>query len=547
MRLPRASGILLHPTSLPGPFGIGDLGPEAHAHLDFLSETGQRWWQMLPLGPVGAGNSPYQSYSSYAGNPLLISPERLVDDGWLTPGDWKDYPALPDDHVDFAAVAEAKEALLRRAFVRFEPDHLDFESFRKDQAHWLEDYALYMAFKDHYHGASWTTWEPSVVVRDPGALARYRADLADGVLYYEFVQFVFERQWKALREASRARGVQLIGDVPIFVALDSADVWARPDLFQLDTRGHPLNVAGVPPDYFSADGQLWGNPLYRWEAHEKEDFAWWIARLKASTERVDLVRLDHFRGFQAYWEVPADARTAASGRWALGPGTAFLEALRVGLGGLPLLAEDLGEITPEVEALRDRFELPGMRVLQFAFGGDPGSEFHLPHRYVNHCVAFTGTHDNDTAVGWFKADHTGSTQSLPRHLFERAFAKRYLGTSGEDFHWDLIRVAQASIADTVIIPLQDILGLDSRARMNTPGTPTGNWTWRYQPGQISPQVAACLADMTAVYSRWNGPLPSWFEPPKPEIAVHPAPGLDEQEGDSAPSPADDSPGPAAIS
>jgi 4-alpha-glucanotransferase len=547
MRLPRASGILLHPTSLPGRFGIGDLGPEAHAYLDFLSETGQRWWQLLPLGPVGAGDSPYQSYSSYAGNPLLISPERLVDDGWLTPGDWTDYPALPDDHVDFAAVARAKEILLRRAFVRFEPDHLHFESFRHDQAHWLDDYALYMAFKDFYHGTAWTTWEQGVITRDPQVLARYRTALADEILYYEFVQFVFERQWKALREASWARGIQLIGDVPIFVALDSADVWARPDLFQLDSLGRPLYVSGVPPDYFSADGQLWGNPLYRWDAHEKEDFAWWIARLKASTERVDLVRLDHFRGFQAYWEVPADALTAASGRWALGPGTAFLEALREGLGGLPLLAEDLGEITSEVEALRDRFDLPGMRVLQFAFGGDTGSEFHLPHRYVNHCVAYTGAHDNDTAAGWFKAASGGSTQSQARHLFEREFAKRYVGSAGADFHWDLIRVAQASIADTAIIPMQDVLGLDSRARMNMPGTPTGNWTWRFQAGQVTPGIIHRLADMTAVYSRWNGPLPEKFQPPQPEVVEEAAPVAVDNTGESAPSPVPDSPGPAANS
>jgi 4-alpha-glucanotransferase len=502
---------------------------------------------MLPLGPVGAGHSAYQSYSSYAGNPLLISPEGLVDDGWLTPGDWKSYPTLPGDHVDFAAVAQAKEALLRRAFVRFEPDHLDFESFRQDQAHWLEDYALYMAFKEFYQGAAWTSWEPGVIMRDPRVLARYRRELSDVILYHEFVQFAFQRQWRALREACRARGIRLIGDVPIFVALDSADVWARPDLFQLDALGQPLYVAGVPPDYFSADGQLWGNPLYRWEAHEKEDFAWWIARLKASTERVDLVRLDHFRGFQAYWEVPADSATAATGRWALGPGTAFLDAVREGLGGLPLVAEDLGEITPEVEALRDRFDLPGMRVLQFAFGGDSGSEFHLPHRYVNHCVAYTGTHDNDTAVGWLRAEHAGSTQSVARHSFERKFALRYLGTSGAEFHWDLIRVAQASVADTVIIPLQDVLGLDSRARMNTPGTPTGNWTWRFKAGQLTSGIADRLADMTAVYSRWNGPLPESFQPPQPEEAEQPAQVAVKTDDATPSSPVPDPPAAAAIS
>jgi 4-alpha-glucanotransferase len=522
MRLPRASGILLHPTSLPGPFGIGDLGPAAHAFLDFLARAGQRWWQMLPVGPVGMGNSPYQSYSSYAGNPLLISPERLVDDGWLTEADWKDFPPLPHNHVDFDSATRAKDALLRRAFRRFEPEHLDFESFREEQADWLEDYALYMALKEVHEGAAWFSWAPDLVVRKPKALAAWRARLEESILYYEFVQFVFARQWRALRQASRERGISMIGDVPIFVALDSADVWARPDLFLLDAQGHPLFVAGVPPDYFSADGQLWGNPLYRWEAHEREGFAWWIARLKATTERVDLVRLDHFRGFQAYWEVPADAATAAHGRWALGPGTAFLEALRAGLGGLPLIAEDLGEITPEVEVLRDRFDLPGMRVLQFAFAGNPGSEFHLPHRYINHCLAYTGTHDNDTAAGWFLADRAAVTETTAQHRFEREFALRYLGTDGSEFHWDLIRVALGSIADTVIVPLQDVLGLDSRARMNTPGTPNGNWTWRFEAGQITTEIIERLADMTAVYSRWNGTLPEQFQPPEPDVDEEPA-------------------------
>jgi 4-alpha-glucanotransferase len=514
----RSSGILLHPTSLPGPFGIGDLGPEAHAFAGFLADAGQRWWQILPLGPVGAGNSPYQSYSSYAGNPLLISPDGLVDDGWLTPADWRDYPTLSEDHVDFAGVAAAKETLLRRAFRRFEPAHFDFGAFREDQAHWLDDYALYMALKEVHRGGAWLSWDPALAVRDPKALGRYRTELAGEILYYEFVQFAFARQWRALREACHERGVHLIGDVPIFVALDSADVWARPDLFQLDVLGQPLFVAGVPPDYFSRDGQLWGNPLYRWEAHEAEDFAWWIARLKATTGRVDLVRLDHFRGFQAYWEVPAGSPTAAVGRWALGPGTAFLEALRDGLGGLPLIAEDLGEITSEVEALRDRFELPGMRVLQFAFGGDRGSEFHLPHRYVNHCIAYTGTHDNDTAVGWLHAPHS-ETQDEARHRFERNLALRYLGTDGREFHWDLIRAALASVAETVIVPAQDLLGLDGRARMNTPGTPAGNWSWRLSPGQLTPEHGARLANMTAVYWRWNGTLPARFEPPRPEVEV----------------------------
>jgi 4-alpha-glucanotransferase len=522
MRPARTSGILLHPTSLPGPFGIGDLGPQAVAFLDFLAGSGQRWWQMLPVGPTGAGNSAYQSYSSYAGNPHLISPERLVDDGWLTPADWKDYPRLPADRVDFDAVAIAKERLLRIAFGRFEPHHLDCRAFCEEQAHWLDDYALYMALKEAHRGAAWMSWSPALVLRQPEALDEWRERLSNEILYYEFVQFAFSRQWRLLRAACREREVELIGDVPIFVALDSADVWARPELFQLDALGNPLFVAGVPPDYFSATGQLWGNPVYRWEAHTRERFAWWIARLQATTARVDLVRLDHFRGFEAFWEVPADAQTAAIGRWALGPGTSFLEALRDGLGGLPLIAEDLGEITTEVEALRDRFDLPGMRVLQFAFGGDPGSEFHLPHRYVRHCIAYTGTHDNDTAVGWYRSDHAGGTQDEARHSFERSFARRYLGTDGTEFHWDLIRAAMASVADTVIVPLQDVLGLDSRARMNTPGTPTGNWTWRFSEGRLTPDLGTRLADLTAVYSRYNGVLPEALQPPRSEETEGPA-------------------------
>ena len=326
-----------------------------------------------------------------------------------------------------------------------------------------------MALKEIHGGAAWYDWERELVARDPQTIARWREKLADRILFYEFVQYAFYRQWTALREACARHDIHLIGDMPIFVAQDSADIWARPDLFQLDETGRPLVVAGVPPDYFSETGQLWGNPLYRWEAHAAEKFAWWIARLKASTNRVDLIRLDHFRGFEAYWEVPAGSETAATGRWALGPGTSFLEALREGLGGLPLIAEDLGKITAEVEALRDRFELPGMRILQFAFGAEGNSDYHLPHKYVHHCVVYTGTHDNDTTVGWFTGSAAETTQSREQIRAERAFVLRYLGTSGAEVHWDLIRVGFASVADTAIIPMQDVLGLDQSARMNVPG------------------------------------------------------------------------------
>jgi 4-alpha-glucanotransferase len=514
MRHPRASGILLHPTSLPGRFGIGDLGDGAVQFLDRLSETGQHWWQILPLGPTGYGNSPYQSYSSYAGNPLLISPERLAEERLLSPSDWADYPRLPDDRVAFDAVTAAKDRLLRRAFAKFRPEAEGFRAFVEAEAGWLDDYALFMALKDAHGGSPWYDWEPELVGREPEALSRARRELAETVRYYEFLQYVFSRQWGAVREACRARRVGLIGDLPIYVAQDCADVWSRPDLFWLDAQGRPTCVAGVPPDYFAATGQLWGNPLYRWEAHAAEGFAWWIDRLRAQLGRVDLVRLDHFRGFEAYWEVPAGSATAEGGRWVPGPGAAFLEAIRDGLGGLPIVAEDLGDITAEVLALRDRFELPGMRVLQFGFSGDPGTEFHLPFSYVNHCIAYTGTHDNETTVGWFTAAVHGSTDDRALVAAQRAYALRVLGSNGVAVHWDAIRAALASVADTVIVPLQDVLGLDDSTRMNVPGRPHGNWNWRLRAGQVGPDSLHRLADMTAVYSRWNGTPPARYGPPR---------------------------------
>jgi 4-alpha-glucanotransferase len=514
-RLPRSSGILLHPTSLPGRFGVGDLGPGALDFLDVLAESGQRWWQVLPVGPTGYGNSPYQSYSSYAGNPLLVSPEKLADAGWLSAGDWDDYPTLSEDRVDFDAVVPAKERLLRLAFGNFQPEPPDFAAFVLRNAFWLDDYALYMALKDAHQGAPWYDWEASLVRRDPKALERWRDKLAESVRYYQFVQYVFAQQWRALRLACQARQVAMLGDLPIFVAQDSADVWSRPELFWLDDQGRPTFVAGVPPDAFAEDGQFWGNPLYRWEAHEAEKYAWWVARIKAQTDRVDLIRLDHFRGFVAYWEIPAGAATAREGRWAHGPGTAFLDAVRAGLGGnLPLVAEDLGDITPEVYALRDRFGLPGMRVIQFGFGGSPGTEFHLPYSYVNHCIAYTGTHDNDTTAGWFAERPRGTPEERAYHRAQREYALRVLGSCGDEVHWDVIRVTLASVADTVIIPLQDVLGLGGAARMNVPGRPRGNWGWRFRPGQVRPQARARLADMTAAYGRWNGAVPDRYAPPR---------------------------------
>jgi 4-alpha-glucanotransferase len=514
MRLPRASGVLLHPTSLPGRHGIGDLGREAYAFVEFLASTGQRWWQMLPVGPTGYGNSPYQSHSSFAGNPLLVDLDDLVRRGWLPANECPDETGLTVDQVDFDAVSDVKGNALRRACARFKATGAapEFEAFKAANRAWLDDYVFYHAVKDAHGGLPWSEWERDLVVRQPRACALWRERVADGIAYHEFVQYVFDLQWRSLRAACREKGVMLIGDLPIFVAHDSADVWARPDLYELDQNGQPLVVAGVPPDYFSETGQLWGNPLYRWDAHAAEDYAWWVARVRSLLERVDLIRIDHFRGFEAYWAVPAGSETAAPGRWVPGPGRPFFEAVKRRLGSLPFIAEDLGVITPAVEALRDQLELPGMRVLQFGFGRDPGCEKDLPHRYVPHCLVYTGTHDNDTTRGWFTSTHVASTQSMAEIESERAFALRYLNSSGEQLHWDMIRLAFSSVADTAIIPLQDVLGLDGSARMNLPGTGEGNWRWRFRRDQIDREARDLLAELTAVYSRWNGAVPPEIDP-----------------------------------
>lgn len=500
MRLPRASGILLHPTSLPGRFGIGDLGPEAEAFADFLAQSGQRWWQMLPFGPTGYGNSPYQSLSSYAGNPLLISPEKLVEAGLLTGADLRDYPEFAADRVEFDAVAAAKDRLFRRAFERFDlKKHRGFQAFRRSADHWLRDYALFRALKTAHGERSWVDWGPAIARREASALRRWSKDLKSETDYAAFVQYLFHEQWNSLRDFCRRLGIGLIGDVPIFVAHDSADVWSRPDLFALDSHGRPALVAGVPPDYFCEEGQLWGNPLYRWPEHAADGYAWWAARLRATLDRVDLVRLDHFRGFEAYYEIDGGAANAVKGRWAPGPGAAFLEAMRKALGGLPLIAEDLGFITPEVHALRDQFDLPGMRILQFSFGGDIQQD--RPFRFPTHCVVYTGTHDNQTTVGWFRDVPTARTAGARAVAAERAYVKAYLGTDGSEIHWDLVRLALASTADTTIIPMQDLMGLGDAARMNTPGRGEGNWSWRHRAKQRTPAIAKRLRKLAEVYGR----------------------------------------------
>jgi 4-alpha-glucanotransferase len=510
MRHKRASGILLHPTSLPSQFGIGDIGPTATSFIDFLAETGQHWWQMLPLGPTGDSNSPYQSHSSFAGNPMLISPERMVEDGYLSAADLPEHPRDgPEVRIDFDTVESLKEGLFREAFARFDAaSDPNYGFFTASQAGWLDDFALYMALKHEHGDHPWYEWEPAIATRKPEAMETERTRLQAEIRYHHFVQYLFARQWRSMRDYCRHHDVRLMGDLPIYVAEDSADVWARPDLFHLDEYGRPTVVAGVPPDLFEpVHGQRWGNPLYRWEAHRAERYAWWFARIRATTDRVDVVRLDHFRGFEAYWEVPASSETAAVGRWVKGPADDFLAALAENLGGLPLVAEDLGIITPDVEKLRDDFQLPGMKVLQFAFGATAGDEKFLPHAHIPHCVVYTGTHDNDTTVGWYYMTPGSTGQSAEQVIEEREFARRYLGPTEEPIHWAINRLAFSSVGDTVILPLQDVLGLGSNARMNVPGHATGHWGWRFEASQLTREVRSRLAELTFVYGRWNGTVP----------------------------------------
>lgn len=491
----RSGGVLLHPTSLPGPDGIGDLGPGASAWVDWLSQAGCHWWQILPLGPTGYGDSPYQSGSSFAGNPLLISLDRLREDGVLRDEDLAGRPSFPPGRVDYGAVIAHKDGMLRLASRRFaagEAPSLEAEHqrFCKAQAGWLDEYALFAALKRAHGGAAWVEWPEPLARRRTQALRRAAEQAEPEIEAEKFLQFMFARQWAGLRREAAARGITLVGDVPIFVAHDSADVWANPRLFRLDRTGRPTVVAGVPPDVFTASGQRWGNPLYRWRVLREDRYSWWIARLRATLEKVDRVRLDHFLGFHAYWEVPADSPTAATGRWVRGPGAEFFEAVRRTLGGLPLIAEDLGVITPGVIALRDRFDLPGMKILQFAFGGEADHEF-LPHNYPKRCVVYTGTHDNDTARGWY--------ESAPE--LERDRCRRYLGVDGHDVAWDLIRAAWASVAEAAVAPLQDVLSLGNEARMNLPGKPDGNWSWRVRADQLTPDLAGRLWEMSTLYGR----------------------------------------------
>lgn len=501
VRFPRSSGILLHPTSLPGPWGIGDLGSAAYRFVDFLAESGQRLWQILPLNPTGYADSPYQSPSAFAGNPLLISLDQLVADQLLAHDDLYDgsgHPVreFPENRVDYNAVEPFKMAMLRRSFKRFRdganPGHTsEYNAFAEANADWLNDYALFIAIKMKYDDASMADWPRDVRTRQPEALKRLHTELADEIAFRKYIQYLFLKQWQQLKAYANERTISIIGDAPIFVSYDSSDVWANPDLYFLDGEGKPTAVAGVPPDFFSATGQLWGNPLYRWDKMAAQGYAWWIRRIKHTLATVDILRLDHFRGFEAYWEVPATEETAINGVWKPGPGVPFFEAVDKALGDLPIIAEDLGVITPEVEHLRDKFNMPGMKILHFAFG-DTADNPYLPHNYTTtNAVVYTGTHDNDTTQGWF--DTTGN--------HEREYVQRYLGRDGSDIAWNLMRLAFSSIADMAIVPLQDVLRYGSDARMNTPGTTGGNWSWRYRADALNSDLAWGLRIFSETYGR----------------------------------------------
>ncbi len=495
MRIQRASGVLLHPTSLPGPYGIGDIGPGAWAWIDYLASLGCSLWQVLPLGPTGFADSPYQCFSSFAGNPYLISPDLLITDGLLRPVDLQALPEFPNEKVDYGQVIPWKLALLGQAYQNFKTSARPalkqaFRKFRLKQADWIENYALFMALKEVHGGKAWSEWEAPWRDRRESAMLEARRQYAEDINRYVFNQFIFSRQWGQLRKHAAQRGVRIIGDIPIFVAPDSADVWAHTELFYLDDEGKPTVIAGVPPDYFSKTGQLWGNPLYRWEVHRQTGYAWWIRRIRAQLAMVDFLRIDHFRGFVGYWEVPAKAKTAQRGRWMPGPGKDFFNVLESEVADLPLIAEDLGVITAEVEDLRDSFGFPGMKILQFGFGFGPRDPF-LPHNVTPHCVMYTGTHDNDTALGWY--------ERVPEN--ERDFCRRYLGRDGSDISWDMIRAVWSSVAAVAIAPMQDLLSLDNRARMNYPGDPSGNWQWRMQAQDMNEWVRSRMIEMNYLYAR----------------------------------------------
>ncbi len=488
----RASGLLLHPTSLPSNFGIGDLGNSAFQWIDMLVSMRQSFWQVCPLGPTGYGDSPYQSLCSFAGNTLLISPVKLNVMGLLTDEELAAFPALSENTVDYGRVIIEKENLYKKAYLRF-VDTSEFVAFCEDEHYWLDNYALYKVIKDHYNGQPWYAWDVQHKLRYPAALETMIVTYRKEIRYQKFLQFIFHLQWNDLKKYANGKGIKIIGDLPIYIAYDSSDTWSSPELFELDEKGKPVRVAGVPPDYFSETGQLWGNPLYHWKHMEQDGYSWWISRIRKTLTLADYVRLDHFRGFEAYWAVDSASTTAIKGEWVKGPGVDLFNAICNEFGDLPIIAEDLGVVTPEVENLRKSIGLPGMKVLQFAFDGNPENPY-LPYNICNDSVLYTGTHDNDTSLGWFN-----NLVEIDKHL-----VKSYLGCADENFLENFLRLAFSAPSKLCIIPFQDVLGLDSKHRMNIPGKESGNWQWRFTFEQIALGKIQMFTEFTSVYGRAGG-------------------------------------------
>ncbi|HOI29576.1 MAG TPA: 4-alpha-glucanotransferase [Melioribacteraceae bacterium] len=497
MKIERSAGILLHPTSLPGRFGIGDLGPEAYSFVDFMKSAGQTLWQVFPLGPTGYGDSPYQSFSAFAGNPLLISPELLYRDGLLEKSDIDHTPHFNSHKIDFGNLIDYKTEMLKKSFAKFlsieNKFDEEFNQFSEKNNYWLDDFSLFMAAKEFHNGVVWSQWDNSIAFRKGDAVEKWKQKLSAEVKYFKFVQFIFDRQWRNLKEYVHNSGIKVIGDLPIFIAYDSADLWSNRDQFTVKEDGSLEFKAGVPPDYFSATGQLWGNPLYRWKVMEKDNFHWWQRRISKLLELVDIIRIDHFRGFDAYWEIPGDAETAIKGRWVKAPGEKLFSTIKNNLGELPIIAEDLGVITPSVEELRDKFQFPGIKILQFAFGENMEKKF-LPHNHIPNCVIHTGSHDNETTRGFFESEKKKNSG-----VYE--WAQRYLNYYGNDIVFELIKRSYSSVSNIVVIPMQDILNLGNEARMNVPSTLGGNWTWRFTWDQVDYSLSERYKEMTVMFER----------------------------------------------
>ena len=493
----RSSGILFHPTSLPGKYGIGTLGKEAYAFIDFLKKSKQKLWQIFPLGPTGYGDSPYQSFSSFAGNPYLIDFDLLIEAHLLSEEDLKDiFFGDNEEYIDYGAIYNQKYPLLRKAYDNFKSsDNSEMkgslENFKRENSSWLNDYSLYISLKNHFNGLPWNEWPQDIKNRENAAMEHYKNELADDIEYHNFIQFLFFKQWNDVKRYANENGIKIIGDIPIFVAADSSDAWANPEIFLFDEERKPVKVAGVPPDYFSATGQLWGNPLYNWEKLKETNYSWWVERVRANLSTCDIIRIDHFRGFEAYWAVPYGDETAVNGQWEPGPGIDLFNAIKSQLGELPIIAEDLGLMTQGVIDLREATGFPGMKILGFAFDSGEENDY-LPHTYTKNCVVYTGTHDNDTLVGWFQKAKEE----------DREFARNYLNSrADEEIHWDAIRGAWSSVACMAISPVQDFLGLGSEARINTPGVASGNWQWRLKQGVLTNELAERIAKLTKIYSR----------------------------------------------